>query len=82
MPLPTNEREDMLKITERLLDKVQEDRAKALVIEVMKLIDNYSDKKLLKSLIKENIYGSFRELANTIRIFNEGLVIEFKPKGE
>jgi len=72
----------MLKVTERFLDKTQEERAKSLVIDVMKNIDTYSDKKLLKSLIKEAIYSNFREFANTIRIFNEGLVVEFKPNRE
>lgn len=70
----------MLNVTERFLNKVQEERAKALVTEVMKVIDNHDDKNLTKGLIKEFIYSSFRELENTIKTFNEGLLIQFTPK--
>lgn len=70
----------MLNVTERFLNKIQEERAKALVTEVMKVIDNHDDKKLTKGLIKEFIYSSFRELESTIKTFNEGLLIQFNPK--
>jgi len=68
----------MLNITERFLSKTQEERAKALVTEVMKVIDNHNDKKLVKGLIKEFIYANFREFEKTIKTFNEGLLIQFK----
>ena len=72
----------MLRVTERFLDRVQEERAKALVTEVMKVMDNQDDRTLVKGLVKEFIYSSFRELAKTIKAFNEGLMIEFKPPKE
>ena len=72
----------MLKVTEDFLRKAQESRAKDVVTEVMKTLDKHDDKELVKGLIKEYIYAGFREIVTAVKIFNEGLVIEFKDRAD
>jgi hypothetical protein len=68
-----------LKVTETFLEKEQLRRAKSVVTEVMKAVDYSSSiQPQLKEVIKNHIYAGFRELVGSIKIFNEGLVIEFK----
>lgn len=68
----------MLKITNKVLNQVLEARAKEVVINVMKYIDDIDNIK--KAAVKDFIYSGFRSVNQDIKTFNEGLFIQFTPQ--
>lgn len=72
----------MLQISPKFLKDTTESRARELVTNIMKALDNKSkDEAFLKGVIKDYIYTGFRNIEQDVKNFNEGLYIKFNSQG-
>ena len=72
----------MLQVSPKFLKDTTESRARELVTNIMKALDNKSkDEAFLKGVIKDYIYTGFRNIEQDVKNFNEGLYIKFNSQG-